>query len=142
MSLVGLTGYWGYTGKLNVQGATDTGIDEHMLNIDGGSVGNNSQIGWGLINLQAKLDIPISDGLDGIVAISWMQSADAPEGVDENIGFDVFAQGTWHIAEHLNLDFGVDYLAMGEGHYAATNLSGKRESRNITTVFSRLQLEY
>jgi len=72
MSLIGHHGYYGYTGKLNIQGPTDTGIDD-PVNIDGGSYGNGN-LGRGLMTLQANLSIPGSNKLSYYVAAGWFQS--------------------------------------------------------------------
>src|SRR3990172_8262099 len=47
MALIDHHGYWGYTGKLNVQGPTDTGID-NPLRVDG-SVYGGAGLGYGLM---------------------------------------------------------------------------------------------
>ncbi|MBI5814835.1 MAG: hypothetical protein HZB29_04410 [Nitrospinae bacterium] len=137
MSLIGHHGYWGYTGKLNIQGPTDTGIDD-PVNIDGGSYGN-ANLGMGLTTVQANLDIPVSDKLGVYLAAGWFQSNDAKANASKDIGMDVYAQGKYKLGEALNLEFGVDYAALGAGSHMTVAAD---KSRNITTVFSRLQLEY
>jgi len=137
MSLIGHHGYWGYTGKLNIQGPTDTGIDD-PVNIDGGSYGN-SNLGLGLTTVQVNLDIPVGDKLSAYVAAGWFQSNDAPAGKSKDIGTDIYAQGKYKLGEALNLEFGVDYAALGAGSHMT---AAQDKSRNVTTVFSRLQLEY
>lgn len=137
MSLVGSHGYYGYTGKLNIQGATDTGIDD-PVNIDGGSY-SNVNLGRGLTTIQANLNIPVNGRFSAYLAAGWFQSSDAPSGFSKDIGTDLMAMGTLNLGESLNFQFGVDYAALGEG----SNMTVEKEtSRNITTVFSRLQLEY
>jgi hypothetical protein len=146
MSLYGGTGYWGYTGKLNVQGPTDTAIDQHMVNIDGGSAPWNSQtnLGNGMLTLQANASFNlIPDQLDGYLGVGWFQSDDSPTGVDDDIGFDVIAMGNYHFGSGLNLEFGVDYATLGEGHFDSVDLGpGLDEERDVILVFSRFQLEY
>ncbi|MBI4664956.1 MAG: hypothetical protein HY751_00960 [Nitrospinae bacterium] len=137
MSLIGHHGYYGYTGKLNIQGPTDTGIDD-PVNIDGGSYGNQN-LGRGLTTVQANLDIPVDSKLGIYAAVGWFQSSDAPSGVSKDIGTDVYVQGKYNLGESLNLEFGVDYAALGAGSHMTVEAD---KSRNITTVFSRLQLEY
>jgi hypothetical protein len=137
MSLIGHHGYWGYTGKLNIQGPTDTGID-NPVNIDGGSY-SNANLGLGLTTLQVNLDVPISDKFSAYVAGGWFQGNDAPAGVSKDIGTDIYVQGKYKIGPTLNLEFGVDYAALGAGSHMTV---AANTSRNITTGFSRLQLEY
>ena len=139
MSLIGAHGYYGYTGKLNIQGPTDTGIDD-PVNIDGGSYGNGN-LGRGLMTLQANLSIPGSNKLSYYVAVGWFQSVDAPASGSKDIGTDIYVQGKYNIGSNLNLEFGVDYAALGKGSHYATE-AGVDKSRNITTIFSRLQLEW
>jgi hypothetical protein len=137
MSLIGHHGYWGYTGKLNIQGPTDTGIDD-PVNIDGGSY-SNKNLGHGLTTVQLNLDIPVNDKFSAYAAGGWYQSNDAPAGVSKDIGTDIYVQGKYMIGPKLNLEFGVDYAALGAGSHMTVDAN---TSRNITTAFSRLQLEY
>jgi hypothetical protein len=137
MSLIGHHGYWGYTGKLNIQGPTDTGIDD-PVNIDGGSY-SNKNLGMGLTTAQVNLDIPISDKFSAYVAGGMFQSNDAPANASKDIGTDIYVQGKYNIGPKLNLEFGVDYAALGAGSHMTVALD---KARNITTMFSRLQLEY
>lgn len=137
MSLIGHHGYWGYTGKLNIQGPTDTGIDD-PVNIDGGSYGN-ANLGRGLTTAQVNLDIPVNDRFSAYVAGGWFQSNDAPSGSSKDIGVDVYVQGKYKIGPALNLEFGVDHAALGAGSHMTVAAD---KTRTITTAFSRLQLEY
>ncbi len=138
MSFIGHTGYWGYTGKLNVQGPTDTGIDDSHINIDG-SLGGTT--GNGITTIQANLSFPIMPKLDGYAAAGWFTQNDAATGENKNIGTDLYAQVKYMLADSLNLEAGVDYVALGKGHAASVALATP-ESRNVTLVFSRLQLEF
>lgn len=141
MSIVGHTGYWGYTGKLNVQGPTDTGIDCQAVNIDGADYCSGYGLGTGITSVQAKVSFPIiSDRLDGYAAAGWFQSNSVPTGVEKQIGTDLYAQLKYHFSEHMALEAGVDYVALGDGHPDNGGLT--TVSREITLVFSRLQLEY
>lgn len=146
MSLYGGTGYWGYTGKLNVQGPTDTAIDQHMVNIDGGSAPWNSQtnLGMGMLTVQANAAFPlIEDTLDGYLGIGWYQGDDSIPGADDDIGWDIIAMGNYHFGAGLNFEFGVDYASLGDGHFDSVDLgAGLEESRDVVLVFSRFQLEY
>jgi hypothetical protein len=149
MSLYGGTGYWGYTGQLNVQGPTDTKIDDALVNIDGGSAGFNAgtpplNLGRGILTVQANASFNlIPDELDGYLAVGWYQSDDEPTGFDDEIGWDVIAMGNYHFGSGLNLEFGVDYAELGKGHFGSTALgSGAGKERDMFLVFSRFQLEY
>ncbi len=134
MSLAGHHGYWGYTGKLTIQGPTDTGIDD-PINIDGGSYGNQN-LGGGLLTVQAKVDGSLTDFAKGYLGIGMFQAAAADDSVD--IGFDGYGQVTFQLAPHLGLDVGADFASLGEGHHGATS-AGRT---TVLTAASRLQLEW
>jgi hypothetical protein len=59
MSLFGFHGYWGYTGRLTVQGPTDQGMDD-PYNLDGGTY-DRSNLGRGMATLQARLTGPLTE---------------------------------------------------------------------------------
>lgn len=139
MSLIGAHGYYGYTGKLNIQGPTDTGIDD-PVNIDGGAY-SNANLGRGLMTVQANVSISGSNKLSYYVAVGMFQSVDAPAGASKDIGTDIYVQGKYNIGSNLNLEFGADLASLGKGHHRSTDLAAEK-SRSITTVFSRLQLEW
>jgi hypothetical protein len=139
MSLIGHTGYWGYTGKLNIQGPTDTGIDNSMVNIDGGSPAGNGNLGYGITTIQANLSIPYSDKLSWYVAAGFFASTDAPSAQGTDIGTDIYAQGKYNLGSNLNLEFGADFANLGKGHFG--NVVADK-SRSITLLFSRLQMEW
>lgn len=142
MSLYGGHGYWGFTGKLNIQGPTDTGIDD-PVRIDGGSY-NNNNLGMGLTTVQVNAGFPIINRLDGYVALGYYTLNDAPANRDKYVGTDVYTQLKWNIGKALNLESGIDFAALGKGHHAAETSpgSGEYKSRTVTTFFSRLQLEW
>lgn len=141
MSIIGHTGYWGYTGKLNVQGPTDTGIDNQAVNIDGADYASGYGLGTGMTTIQAKASFPvISDLLDGYAAAGWFKSNSVPSGQKNQIGIDLYAQLKYMFSEHMALEVGIDYVALGKGHPDNAGLTS--ESRNIMLAFSRLQLEY
>jgi hypothetical protein len=137
MSLIGHHGYWGYTGKLNIQGPTDTGIDD-PVNIDGGSYGN-ANLGHGITTAQVNFAMPLSEKMSVYLAGGWFTSNAAADGKSKDIGVDAYAQGKYNLGKGLNLEFGVDYVALGAGSHMTVD---KNKARNITTMFSRLQLEY
>lgn len=143
MSIVGTTGYWGYTGKLNVQGPTDTGVDTHFLNIDGGGA-NNTNLGHGVTTVQVNAAFPvIPERLDGYAAAGWYTHNSASPGFKKYIGTDIYVQATYHFGSSLNLDFGVDYAMLGKGHADSVALGAANQSaRNVALLFSRLQLEF
>ncbi|MBI5755810.1 MAG: hypothetical protein HZA12_02695 [Nitrospirae bacterium] len=137
MTLIAHTGYWGYTGKLNVQGPTDTGID-NPLNIDGAAYSTGSGVGYGIMTLQAKADFPIMDRLTGYAAIGIFQHQDVPSGFDKSIGTDIYLQGKYNVAQNLNLEAGLDYASIGKDNKAY----GNSVDNTVTLLFARLQLEY
>lgn len=139
MSLIGHHGYWGYTGKLTIQGPTDTGIDD-PINIDGGSYGNRT-LGLGLTSLQANVNIPVSPDFSVYGAAGFYTLNDAAEGAEKNVGTDIYLQGKYAFGDGLNLEFGADFASLGEGHFD-TYGSSDPKSRSVTTIFSRFQLEY
>jgi len=143
MSIVGHTGYWGYTGKLNVQGPTDTGIDCQAINIDGADYCSGAGLGSGVTTVQANVSTNlIPDRLDGYAAVGWFQNNDVPASQEDAIGTDIYAQLKYHFSPNMALEAGIDYVLLGEGH--PDNLEGgtTTESRDIMLLFSRLQLEY
>ncbi|MEK6758224.1 MAG: hypothetical protein AABY51_00440 [Deltaproteobacteria bacterium] len=144
MSIVGTTGYWGYTGKLNVQGPTDTGVDTSFVNIDGGGYAtSNTNLGNGLVTIQANAAIPITDKLEGYAAAGWFSHTDAAAGFKKYIGTDLYAQLKYLVWENLTFEAGVDYAMLGKGHPDSVALGAANQStRNETLVFSRLQLEF
>jgi hypothetical protein len=144
-SIVGTTGYWGYVGKLNVQGPTDTGIDCQAINIDGADWCNGADsdtFGTGVTTVQAKVAFPLIEGkLDGYASVGWFVANETPAGQDDSIGTDLYAQVKYHFSEHMALEAGVDYVSLGEGHPDNVK-AGANESRTMTLAFSRLQLEF
>jgi hypothetical protein len=140
MSLIGHHGYWGYTGKLCIQGPTDTGIDD-PIRIDGGSYGNQT-LGLGLTSLQVNVDIPvIPDKFSFYGAAGIFRLNDAAPGKEKNVGTDIYLQGKYMFGERLSLEFGVDFASLGKGHFDAYG-SKDPKSKSVTVIFSRLQLEY
>src|SRR3990172_3610611 len=136
MALIDHHGYWGYTGKLNVQGPTDTGID-NPLRVDGSVYGGDG-LGYGLMTVQVKADFPVTDRLDGYAAIGIFQHQDVPSANDESIGTDIYIQGKYSIAQNLNLEAGFDYASIGKDNAAYANTV----DNNIMLLVARLQLEY
>ncbi len=144
MSIAGTTGYWGYTGKLNVQGPTDTGVDTSFVNIDGGGYAtNNTNLGNGMATIQVNAAIPITPKLEGYAAAGWYSHTDAAAGFNKYIGTDLYAQLKYMLWENLNIEAGVDHAMLGKGHPDSVALgAGNQSTRNETLVFSRLQLEF
>ncbi len=144
MTLIAHTGYWGYTGKLNVQGPTDTGID-NPLNIDGAAYSTGSGVGYGIMTVQAKADFPITNRLDGYAAIGIFQHQDVRSGSDKSIGTDVYVQGKYNIAQNLNLEAGLDYASIGkknEAYLDSTTGALVTVDNTVMLLVARLQLEY
>jgi hypothetical protein len=138
MSMYGGHGYWGYTGSFTVQGPTDTGVDD-PVRIDGGSY-VPFNLGMGMQTIQVNASFPvIPDKLDGYLAAGWYQGDDSLPTRDDSIGYDLLAMGKYMFGSGLNLEFGVDYAAMDDGHHANVLFN---ESRNLVLLFSRLQLEF
>lgn len=144
MSIVGTTGYWGYTGKLNVQGPTDTGVDTSFVNIDGGGYATNNQnLGHGLATVQVNAALPITERLEGYAAAGWFEHTAAASGFKKYIGTDFYAQLKYLLWDYLSIEGGIDYAALGKGHGDSTALgAGSQSTRNVTLLFSRLQLEF
>jgi hypothetical protein len=143
MSLAGTHGYWGYTGKLTIQGPTDTGIDD-PINLDGGSYGNQN-LGRGLVTAQAKLTGEANDWLAYHLGLGWFRGMAEGVGGGTDIGFDAYGQLTWTLSGPLKLDTGAGFASLGDGYHTPTlDAQGapSDERRNLFFAVSRLQLEY
>ncbi len=133
-------GAWGYTGKMNVQWPMDTGVDD-PINIDGGNYANNRNLGLGISTIQAKITFPIINTVDGYLGAGYFTLNDAPDGRDEKLGTDIYAQVHWNIIKDLHLFSGIDYANLEEGHHNSSTASGD-QSRDITTFFSQLVMAW
>lgn len=136
MGLIDHQGYWGYTGKLNIQGPTDTGID-NPVRIDGSTYGGAGQ-GFGIMTLQAKAVFPVAGKLSGYFAAGIFKHDDVPAGMKDMIGTDFYLEAAYALAQNLNLQAGVDVASLKKNNpaYGFAN-------DNTTTLFAtRLQLEY
>lgn len=144
MSIAGTTGYWGYTGKLNVQGPTDTGVDTSFVNIDGGGYATGDRnIGNGLTTVQANVAFPIMSKLEGYAAAGWYTHNKAATGFKKYIGSDLYAQAKYMMWENLSIEAGVDYAMLAKGHGDSVALGTvKQSTRTETLLFSRVQLEF
>ncbi|MBI5469116.1 MAG: hypothetical protein HY891_08290 [Deltaproteobacteria bacterium] len=144
MSIAGTTGYWGYTGKLNVQGPTDTGVDTSFVNIDGGGYATADQnIGNGLTTVQVNVAFPIMPKLEGYAAAGWYTHNKAATGFKKYIGSDLYAQARYMMWENLSIEAGVDYAMLAKGHGDSVALGTVNQSkRTETLLFSRVQLEF
>lgn len=144
MSIAGTTGYWGYTGKLNVQGPTDTGVDTSFVNIDGGGYATNNQnLGNGLATVQVNAAVPITGKLEGYGAAGWFTHTASASGFKKYIGTDFYAQLKYMLWDNLSVEAGADYAALGKGHGDSAALGSSNQStRSITLLFSRVQLEF
>jgi hypothetical protein len=138
MSLLGHHGYWGYTGRLTIQGPTDTGIDD-PVNVDGGSY-SNQMLGSGLATLQLKATMSLADWWSVYGSVGWFASTAG--GIGDTKGFDSYAQNTFILDENLTFDVGLSYAVLGKGHHAVEAPTGERESRGALAAVSRLQLEW
>jgi len=134
-------GYWGYTGILTVQGATDTGFD-----FDGVNISNN---GLGMASVQAKYAFPVVDALSGYVAAGWFGITDASSR-DDNVGFDLVAIGTYRFTKEFALDLGAAYARLNDsvsGYFqgvqgGVTFNQDEDVDRDKLVFFGRLQAEF
>lgn len=142
MGLARTNGYWGYTGILTVQGATDTGFDGDSINLS-----NN---GYGLTSVQAKYVLPVTERLGLQLAAGWFGGADTPSGRGDNVGTDLLLMGTYRLHRFLSLDFGAAYARLKDALSGYSNgvidgasfNQGPGVTRNKTALFARLQTEY
>lgn len=134
-TFVGSQGYWGKTGVLNVQGPTDTGMDQNMLRSDND--------GYGLFTIQGGLGTSFNQNWSGYAAVSYFRaSKDRSATQTKNIGTDFYAQIKYAFDDSpLALEVGGDIAALGAGHYNSA-LSGTAQSRTAYAIFSRLQAEF
>jgi len=135
-SLVGSQGYWGKTGILNIQGPTDTGMDQNMLRTDND--------GYGLFTIQGSLGTSFNQNWSGYTAVSYFRAAkDRSATQTKNIGTDFYAQIKYAFDDSpLALEVGGDVAALGVGHSNSATATGTAQSRTAYAVFSRLQAEF
>lgn len=126
----GLKGYWGYTGIITMQPATET-ITPWFINMNG----NGSS---GLISLQAKYETPMLDRTSIYLAGGTFQHIEAPAGAEKNVGFDVFASGKYKISSNLDCDAGLAYASLGKG----TPAYSLAKEDGVVLLFAKLQYEY
>ncbi len=94
--------------------------------------------GYGLLTLQGKVDVPITDKLSAQAVVGWFRSAkDMPTG--KNLGTEVGIQLTANVGKHMNLEFGGAFASIGDA--AKVNYQGNDRS-SINEIFARLQLEF
>lgn len=142
MALAGTNGYWGYTGILTVQGATDTGFDGDSVNIS-----NN---GLGMTSVQVKYARPLTRDFDIHLAGGWFGNSDTPSGRESLVGFDSLLMGTYHFTRILALDFGVAYARLEDSVSGFSNgvIGGvifnepEDHGRDKLALFTRLQAEF
>lgn len=143
MALAGTYGYWGWTGLLTVQGATDTGVDFDAVNVS-----NN---GYGLTSVQGRYRWRMGAALDGYVAAGWFGNTEA-SGRSDSVGTDLLLMGSWRLTGRLALDFGaalawIDdgasayFLARPDGTPPAFSAAAGSE-RDRQVLFTRLQAEF
>ncbi len=135
-------GYWGYTGILTIQGATDTGFD-----FDGVNFSNN---GLGMTSVQARYAFPVTNDLSGYIAAGWFGNTDAA-GRDDDVGIDLLGMGTYRFTKELALDFGVAYASLKDsvsGYFQGVQKGGvifnqdAGVDRDKLVFFGRLQAEF
>jgi hypothetical protein len=144
MSFAKTFGYWGYTGILTVQGATDTGFDFDAVNIS-----NN---GLGLTTVQIKCEFPLTDKFSTYTAAGWFGNTNPPEGRNSMLGVDIIAMGKYKLTDLLSLDIGFAYAHLMDsisGYSQGIQHSGKiifnqnpGQERDKFVTFGRLQVEF
>ena len=144
MSFAKTFGYWGYTGILTVQGATDTGFDFDAVNIS-----NN---GLGLTTVQIKCEFPLTDKFSTYTAAGWFGNTNPPEGRYSMLGVDIIAMGKYKLTDLLSLDIGFAYAHLMDsisGYSQGIQHSGKiifnqnpGQERDKFVTFGRLQVEF
>lgn len=131
-------GYWGYTGKLNIQGPTDTGVD-NPLRLDGSVYGDNgTTASRGMVTVQAKAGFQVTEKFGLYAAVGHYRHAEAAGAEDEEIGNDVYLQGKYGFAENLNIEAGADYAMLSDNNKAYNY----PKDQDWLLIFARLQLEY
>jgi hypothetical protein len=135
LQLIGHHGYWGYTGKLNIQGPTDTGIDD-PIRIDGSRYADGGGTTDGLTTIQANVSFPVSESLSLYGAAGTFSLVDPVAGREKDVGTDIYAEGKYSFGGSLNLQFGADIATLGKGYTRAA------KSGSATVIFARFQLEY
>lgn len=131
--LLGSGGYWAYTYIFTPHGPSD--VNDFRLEI-----GNK---GYGLTTIQAKVDIPITDRLDGQVQIGWFQSSEdvviTGSETDNGLGTEFGGQIKYGVAKNLNLEAGVAFASIGDAGVKLYQVAGED---SVKEVFGRFQLEF
>ncbi len=131
--LLGTGGYWGYTYIFSPHGPSD-------VNDFGLEVGNR---GYGLITIQGKVDVPLTDRISAQAVAGWFRSVeDMPAGMgrfSKNLGTEFGVQIAANVGKHMNLEFGGAVASLGDA--AKWNYQGNDRS-SVNEIFARLQLEF
>jgi hypothetical protein len=128
MSAFGFHGYWGYTGRLTVQGPTDQGMDD-PYNIDGGTY-DRTRLGQGMATLQGRLAAPVSK------VVTLTGAAGAFAGAEGGLyGVDGLGGLTWKPRPEVALDSIGTVTRFGAEHHA-------RADTTSLALATRLQLEF
>lgn len=145
--LLGMSGYWGYTYIFSAHAPSD--VNDFALEI-----GNR---GYGLTTIQAKLDIPIADRLDGQIQVGWFQSSEDVildtdgDGIpDTNFGDDLGTefggQIKYEVAKNLNLVVGAAFASLDDGAALYQGIDpitlDTVVEDSVKEVFARFQLEF
>jgi len=138
-SFVGSQGYWGKTGILNVQGPTDTGMDQNMLRTDNG--------GYGLLTIQGSFGTAlssVSENLSVYGAVSYFRaSKERVAGQGKNIGTDGYLQLKYAFEDSpLALEVFGDVAGLNTAHFNSTLATGIAQTRTVYAIGSRLQAEF
>lgn len=121
--LLGTEGYWGYTHIFTAGGPSD-------VNDLGLEIGNNSA---GLNTIQAKLDFPLVDWLNGQLFGGWFQSNKSRNG-SQNMGGEFGGMLICDLAENLSWEFGGAFATIGNFYAASAD--------DLYEIFSRIQLTW
>jgi len=133
-SILGTGGYWAYTHIFTPNGPSD--VNDFLL-----EPGNK---GYGLMTLQAKLDVPITEKLSAqFVAGTFRSVKDMLNGnrnnVGKNLGNEFGAQLTAKVGKYMNLEFGAAVAKLGN---AGKAIYQGNDKSTVNEIFARLQLEF
>lgn len=142
MALAQTYGYWGLTGLLTVQGATDTGFDGDGVNL--------SNSGFGMTSVQGRYHIYLDKDLKLTIAGGYFGDSRTPQPRSSFLGVDTLGMLSWRISDVLSLDAGVAYAHIDDGVVGYANgVLGDAVfnaplgvERDKIAAFTRLQAEF
>jgi len=132
--ILGTGGYWAYTYIFTPHGPSD-------VNDFGLEPGNR---GYGLMTLQAKLDVPITEKLSAQFVAGTFRSVkdmldNEGNNVGKNLGNEFGAQLTAKVGKYMNLEFGAAVAKLGN---AGKAIYQGNDKSTVNEIFARLQLEF